>query len=78
MYADLQFHLIKLHLKLLIILLQLGFFNYLGMSFILLQLLFFHQRTPLHMAAEGGHEDTVKYLVDKGAGIGIKDNKGVK
>ena len=78
MYADLQFHQIGLHLKLLIIPLQVGFFNYLGMSFILLQLFFFPQRTPLHMAAEGGHEDTVKYLVEKGAGIGVKDNKGVK
>ena len=30
------------------------------------------------MAAERGHEDTVKYLVDKGAGIGVKDNQEVK
>ena len=30
------------------------------------------------MAAEGGHEDTVKYLVDKGADIHTTDNKGVK
>ena len=36
-----------------------------------------HQRTPLHMAAEGGHKDTVGYLVDKGAYICIKDGAGV-
>lgn len=30
------------------------------------------------MAAEGGHEDTVKYLVDIGADIHAKDDKGVK
>ena len=29
----------------------------------------FHQSTPLHLAAEGGHLDTVKYLVEKGANI---------
>ena len=40
--------------------------------------LFYHQRTALHMAAEGGHEGTVKYLVEGGAEINIKDNEGVK
>ena len=71
MYADLQFHLIGLNLL---------FLSKLISSIIWECRFFFHQRTPLHMAAEGGHEDTVKYLVDKdkGAGIGIKDNKGVK
>ena len=38
---------------------------------------FFCQRTPLHMAARRDHEDIVKYLVDKGAGINIQDNDGV-
>ena len=37
-----------------------------------------HQRTPSHMAAEKGRfENTLKYLVDKGAHINIKDNNGV-
>ena len=30
------------------------------------------------MAAERGHEDTVKYLVEGGAKIDVKDNEGVK
>ena len=30
-----------------------------------------HQRTPLHRAAEGGHVDIVRCLVDKGADINI-------
>ena len=34
--------------------------------------------TPLHVAAEKGHfEEIVGYLVDKGAMINAKDNKGV-
>ena len=32
-----------------------------------------HQKTPLHLAAEGGHMDTVTCLVEKGANINIKD-----
>ena len=32
-----------------------------------------HQNTPLHMAAEFGHKDIVKYLVGEEAGI--KKNK---
>ena len=37
-----------------------------------------HQRTPSHLAAEKGRfENTLKYLVDKGAHINIKDNDGV-
>ena len=36
-----------------------------------------HQDTPLHMAAEGGHTDTVQCLIDKGAGINIKNDGGV-
>ena len=38
---------------------------------------FFHQRTPLHTAARGGHECTIKYLVEKGALIDVKDKDGV-
>ena len=36
-----------------------------------------HQRTPLHAAAKGGHEDTVKCLVQRGANIGARDDNGV-
>ena len=32
-----------------------------------------HQRTPLNWAANGGHVDMVRYLVDKGADLNIKD-----
>ena len=75
MYADLQFHLIGLSLLFLSKLVSSIIWERLSSCY---NCFFYHQRTPLHMAAEGGHEDTVKYLVDKGAGIGIKDNKGVK
>ena len=50
---------------------------------LLLFVLFFcffslHQMTPLHVAAEKGDRiSIVKYLVDKGAGINIKDDSGV-
>jgi len=33
--------------------------------------------TYLHLAVEGGHMNTVKYLVNKGADINIKDDHGV-
>ena len=33
--------------------------------------------TPLHFAAGGGHVDTVRYLVDKGADIEHKDGNDV-
>ena len=36
------------------------------------------QRTPLHIAAEGGHVNTVKSLVNNRADINIKDNDGVR
>lgn len=36
-----------------------------------------HQMTPLHMAVEGKHLDTVKYLVGQGADTNVKDNYGV-
>ena len=36
-----------------------------------------HQKTPLHWAAEEGHVDIVRYLVDKGADFNIKDQRGV-
>ena len=36
-----------------------------------------HQFTPLHSAAEEGHVDIVRYLVDKGADLNVKDEIGV-
>ena len=36
-----------------------------------------HQMTPLHMAVEGKHLDTVKYLVNQRADINVQDNIGV-
>ena len=33
--------------------------------------------TPLHCAAPHGHVDVVRYLVDKGADLNIKDEDGV-
>ena len=36
-----------------------------------------HQRTPLHVAVEGGHLDTVKYFLEKGVDINIKESFGV-
>jgi len=38
---------------------------------------FSFQQTPLHVAANNGHDYTVKCLVQKGADINIKDKKGV-
>lgn len=38
---------------------------------------YYYQQTPLHIAAKEGHDHTVKYLVDKGADIHIKDINGV-
>ena len=38
---------------------------------------FSHQQTPLHVAANKGHDYTVECLVKKGANINIKDKKGV-
>ena len=35
------------------------------------------QQAPLHIAARGGHDDTVLYLADNGADVNIKDNNGV-
>ena len=32
-----------------------------------------HQETPLHWAAYGGHVETVRCLVDKGADTNIKN-----
>ena len=40
-------------------------------------LLSLHQRTPLHVAVETAHTTIVKYLVDGGADITIKDDNGV-
>ena len=36
-----------------------------------------HQWTPLHWAARGGHNDTVKYLIQAGADVNVKENIGV-
>ena len=36
-----------------------------------------HQHTPLHVAAEAGHVDIVRYLVEKNADPNIKDERGV-
>ena len=33
--------------------------------------------TPLHLAAESGHDNIVNYLCDEGADINIQDNDGV-
>ncbi len=33
-------------------------------------------RTPLHLAAEKGHPEIIKLLIDKGAKVDIKDNVG--
>ena len=38
---------------------------------------FLHQMTALHKAAEGGHMDIVRYLIEKEADIGIQDRIGV-
>ena len=38
----------------------------------------FHQKTPLHIAVESGNDATVKFFVDKGADVNIKDNEGVR
>ena len=48
-----------------------------GYSIEVLNFVSFHQRTPLHMAAQSGHADMVRYLSDKGANVNIKDNDGV-
>ena len=38
---------------------------------------FIIQRTPLHIAVEEGQGCTVKFLIDSGADVIIKDNDGV-
>ena len=35
------------------------------------------QMTPLHLAAESGHMEIVKHLVEQGAVINIQDDNGV-
>ena len=36
-----------------------------------------HQATPLHLASQNGHLDTVQHLVGAGANLYIKDDAGV-
>ena len=38
---------------------------------------FFHQQTPLHVAANKGHDYTVECLAKKGAYMNIQDKEGV-
>ena len=33
-----------------------------------------HQVTPLHSAAQGGHDGAVEYLIQAGADVNIKDD----
>ena len=33
-----------------------------------------HQMSPLHWAADGGHVNTVKFLIEKGADVNFKDD----
>ena len=40
-------------------------------------LIFFHQMTPLHLAAATGRIGILGHLVDQGAYINIQDDKGV-
>ena len=47
-------------------------------NFMILGKLFsLYQMTPLHLAAERGSIRIVKYLVEQGAEINIRDNNGV-
>ena len=47
-------------------------------SSLVLQSVFLHQMTPLiHVAAETGHCEILRYLIDKGGDINIKDEDGV-
>ena len=41
------------------------------------QLFSLHQWTPLHAASFRGNIETVKYIVEKGADVNIKDDQGV-
>ena len=46
-------------------------------SSLVLQSVFLHQMTPLHVAAETGRCEILRYLIDKGGDISIKDEDGV-
>ena len=39
---------------------------------------FFFQSTPMHLAAENGHTETVKVFAEMGADLNAKDWIGVK
>ena len=36
-----------------------------------------HQETPLHIAASGGHVCAVEYIIQAGADVNVKDDRGV-
>ena len=38
---------------------------------------FFQQNTPLHLVAKEGYLDVVRYIVDKGADVNVRNHCGV-
>ena len=46
--------------------------------FNLVRLVFAHQMTPMHWAANSGSVDTVEYLIQKGADIHSRDDDEVR
>ena len=39
--------------------------------------IFFQQNTPLHLVAKEGYLDAVRYIVDKGADVNVRNHCGV-